>query len=95
MNPTPSMTIAAKTGCGNLYVTTHGLSVTATLGKAGGCAACQLGGHSRLASLALRHGATMAEVAEGLRGLSCHQSGPTAPSCVSALGDVLHGLAGE
>jgi ribonucleoside-diphosphate reductase alpha chain len=44
------------------------------MGKAGGCAASQTEGLSRLVSFALRSGADIKEVVKQLKGISCHST---------------------
>jgi ribonucleoside-diphosphate reductase alpha chain len=67
-----SKTIKIKTGCGNLYVTISENNLTAKLGKPGGCAAAQTESITRMASLALRHGATLQEVTKEFKDICCH-----------------------
>ncbi len=78
---TRGITERVRSGHGNMYVTinfqedgqTPGkpFEVFTTLGKAGGCDSAQLEAISRLASLALRSGISVAEVVEQLRGITC------------------------
>jgi len=87
-----------KVGCGTMYVTVNEddgipFEVFATLGKGGGCAAAQIEGISRLASLALRCGASCDDVIRQLCGISCHApvtaDGVTVRSCADAISNVL------
>jgi ribonucleoside-diphosphate reductase alpha chain len=91
MTSSPSSTTKHRTGCGTLYATRSAGFVTASLGKAGGCAAAQVSGLTALASLAMRHGATAGEVAAQLHGISCPYSSPAAGvlSCGGALAEAL------
>jgi len=63
------------------------------MGKAGGCAASSTEALGRLISLALKKGASAAEVVEQLKGIRCHQPyglGPNAvTSCADAMGKAL------
>jgi len=87
-----------ETGCGKLFVIMnddeHGArEVFANMGKAGGCAASNTEALGRLISLALKKGATPAEVVEQLKGIRCHVPyglGPNAvTSCADAMGKAL------
>jgi len=82
-----SVTTKHRTGCGTLYVTRAGERVTASLGKAGGCAASQVGIITALLSLALVKGASSEDVARCLRGTSCPHASP--PRGVLSCGDAL------
>lgn len=85
-------------GCGSLYVTVNSddlgiCEVFTSLGKAGGCAAAQLEGISRLVSMALRAGIAPATIIKHLRGIRCPSPGldegvPTL-SCADAVAIVL------
>ena len=89
----PSVTTKHRTGCGTLYVTRAGAFVTASLGKAGGCAASQVGSITALLSLALAKGATAEEVSRCLCGASCPYSSQAAGvlSCADALAEAVIG----
>jgi ribonucleoside-diphosphate reductase alpha chain len=67
-----SKTIKIKTGCGNLYVTISENNIIAKLGKPGGCAAAQTESITRMASLALRHGASLKEIIHEFGDICCH-----------------------
>jgi len=85
-----------RTGCGNIYtqIFNNGcdepIEIFITLGKAGGCAAAFTEGLARACSLALKYGATLKELEEELRGISCHKQegfGTTKVlSCIDAVG---------
>jgi len=95
---TKGVTRRIMTGCGNLYVTInedeHGpVEIFSQMGKAGGCAASQSEAISRMVSLALRSHVSPDEIANELRGISCHrlawQSGVRILSCADAMGKAL------
>lgn len=95
-----------KVGCGTMYVTVNDddgqpFEVFATLGKGGGCAAAQNEAISRLASLALRSGASCEDVIRQLCGIACHSpvrhgDGEITTSCSDAISKILvqHGKEG-
>ncbi|MFH1226608.1 MAG: vitamin B12-dependent ribonucleotide reductase [Planctomycetota bacterium] len=88
-----------KTGCGNLYVTINydengrPFELFSAMGKAGGCAASQTEGLSRLVSFSLRSGADIKEVVKQLKGISCHSTswgkGGKILSCADAISKAL------
>lgn len=95
-----SITIQKRAGCGNIHLTiTDGSStghpmIAITGGKEGTCLAAQLRTISYCLTLALRHGATVEEVASTIEFISCPQSmiatkGPT--SCGDAIARILKG----
>jgi ribonucleoside-diphosphate reductase alpha chain len=95
---TTGLTERVNTGCGYIYVTVNfdgqGISeVFSTLGKAGGCAAAQLEGISRLTSLALRSGIDVESIVKQLRGIRCPsiawEQGHAILSCGDAIASVL------
>ena len=67
-----------NTGHGSLYVTVNTdedgepFEIFSSLGKAGNCEPATLEAISRLASLALRSGISSAEIADQLKGITCH-----------------------
>lgn len=72
-----SITEEVTTGCGHLYVSIgwdeNGslLEIIATLGKAGGCAYCQLEALSRAVSLGLRYGVPVEDYVKQLIKIEC------------------------
>ncbi len=86
------------TGCGKLFVIMnddeHGpREVFANMGKAGGCASSNTEALGRLISLALKKGASPADVVGQLKGIRCHVPygvGPNATlSCADAIGKAI------
>src|ERR1035437_2997289 len=86
------------TGCGKLFVIMnddeHGLrEVFANMGKAGGYASSNTEALGRLISLALKKGASPADVVGQLKGIRCHVPygvGPNATlSCADAIGKAI------
>lgn len=71
-------TIQVNTGCGPMYVTINEdqdgvFELFNTIGKAGGCAACQSEAIGRLISLAWRSGIPVEETVKQLTGIHCHK----------------------
>jgi len=86
------------TGCGSIYITPARdkgelVEVFATLGKAGGCAHCQLEAITRSISLGLKYNVPVREFVRELKGLRCPglviDSGKEVLSCPDAIAGVL------
>ena len=99
---TRGVTERVRTGCGNLYVTVNRddhdfCEVFAQMGKAGGCAACQIEAESRLVSLALRSGISPDVIIKQLSGIRCPSpswvEGKQILSCPDAMAQVLASIA--
>lgn len=89
-------------GCGNMYVTITFLKddpiyapyeVMVKLGKAGGCANCQLEAITRTVTAGLRRGVPARVYAKQLKGIQCPSKvwdeGKIVLSCADAIGQVL------
>lgn len=97
---TSGRTYKVTTGCGSIYITPcyDGdtlIEVFATLGKAGGCAHCQLEAITRSISLGLKYRIPADEYIRQLRGIRCPSaaldSGKEILSCPDAIVKVLGG----
>lgn len=94
MTVIPSETPKVKTPCGTAYVTVGapapaGPYLSIQLAKPGGCLRLHVDVAARLSELAMRHGASLEEVAAVMAGHHCHQSSASVPSCMSAIAGVL------
>ncbi len=83
-----------ETGCGKLFVIMNddeygAREVFANMGKAGGCAASNTEALGRLISLALKKGATPAEIVEQLKGIRCHVPYGVGPNAVTSCADAI------
>lgn len=95
---TEGKTIRLHTGCGHIYITpayaqSELIEVFATLGKAGGCAHCQLEALTRSISLGLKYGIPVSEYVDELKNLRCPSPGLEGEvqilSCPDAIAKVL------
>jgi len=96
---TKGSTPRMATGCGNLYLTLgyddNGklIEVFSHLGKAGGCAKCQLEAITRTISLGLKYGIPVEEIVDELKGLRCpapvFAEGQKVLSCADAIAKML------
>jgi len=96
------LTRKMPTGCGTLYVTVnmdehgHLFEVFTNMGKAGGCAASQAEGISRLVSLSLRAGIKSEEIVKQLKGIRCPMmawwKGDKILSCADAIAKAIEML---
>jgi ribonucleoside-diphosphate reductase alpha chain len=92
--------IRKKTGCGQLYVHINRnesgdpIEIFADLGKAGGCPSAFTEGLGRLASLSLKHGATLEEVRDELIEIKCSRDCGLGPnyigSCLDGTAKAIH-----
>ena len=95
---TSGVTHKVTTGCGNMYVTPNWdgdslIEVFAWLGRAGGCAHCQLEAITRSISLGLKYGVPVEEYVEELKDIRCPnrgwEDGKQILSCPDAIAGVL------
>ena len=95
---TEGVSYKVKTGCGNMYITPawdgkHLIEIFATLGKAGGCAHCQLEAITRSISLGLKYGVPATEYVKELENIRCPSPlidrGEEILSCPDAIAHVL------
>jgi len=95
---THGCSVKVTTGCGSIYITpckdsSSLIEVFATLGKAGGCAKCQLEAITRSISLGLKYGIPVKEFIDELKGLRCPlpvwEDGKQILSCPDAIAVVL------
>lgn len=100
----PSLTVTRATGCGNCHVTMmlDGKDVkriSAKLGRSGTCASSMTSAIGKLASLAIKNGASLESVAKKIEGITCHHVVPTlgdekgCTSCADAIAQVLYEFA--
>lgn len=91
-------TIKVKTGCGSLYVTINEMGgkpieVFASIGKAGGCATCNMDALCRTVSIALRANVDIESIVKQLRNMRCPRplilGGNMVLSCPDAVGQAL------
>ena len=92
------VTRRVSTGCGNLYVIVNYMDggigeVFAKLGKAGGCASCQLEALTKSITFGLRYGVPLKVYTDHLEGIQCPNpnwdSGKQVLSCPDAIAKVL------
>lgn len=100
MTTFPSETPKVKTPCGTAYVTIGSPGAPAPylsiqIAKPGGCLRLHVDVAARLSELAMRHGASLEEVAAVMGGHHCHQSSATVPSCMSAIAGALVASSGS
>ena len=95
---TTGKTHKVTTGCGSIYITPNYdggklVEIFAWLGKAGGCAHCQLEAITRSISLGLKYGIPAEDYERQLRGIRClgvaQDGGQTILSCPDAIAGVL------
>jgi ribonucleoside-diphosphate reductase alpha chain len=102
----PGHTVKMKTGCGTLFVTIsqgergQPVELFAHHGKAGICSAAQCEAIGRLSSMSLRAGVDPEEVADQLRGITCHETHGIGPTKVYSCADgiakaILHAIGKE
>jgi len=94
----PCTSTRIQTGCGHIYVTVSFLDkmpfeVFATLGKAGGCASCQIEAITRGISTGLRYRIPLSEYVRQLQGIQCpsqaFNESERVSSCADAISKVL------
>lgn len=83
-----------KTGCGWLYITINHcdnqpFEILPNFGKSGGCGSASAEAIGRMASLALRKGATIEELIKEMGDISCHLPTPSCKSCYDGLASIL------
>jgi len=99
------VTVKVSTGCGNSYVTCNStpegpFEVFCRLGKAGGCANCQMEALTRSITLGLRYGVPAEEYVRQLSNLGCPSSAIDSQygevqSCPEAVAKVMHDVWGS
>ena len=94
----PGFTYQTATGCGKMYVTLNEKDgqvweLFATMGKAGGCASCQIETIGRIISVGFQNGVEPKLIIKQMQGISCHSplviGESKTLSCADAIAKVL------